>query len=97
MTTIHIEHAVKDFDAWKHAFDENPLRRGRNGVVRHVVYRASEDPSFVIVQLHFANRSDAEAYLLALRGMLPGVGAAVGFGPEGPKARIVDTVEDVSY
>jgi len=97
MTTIHIQHAVRDFAAWKHAFDQDPLRRGRNGVVRHVVARSAEDPNLVFIQLHFAKREDAEAYMPALRGLFPSVDDAIGFGPDGPKAWLLDDVEDVTY
>ena len=97
MTTIHIQHTVRDFDAWKHAFDQDPLRRGRLGVVRHVILRAADDPNLVFVQLRFAKREDAEAYLPALHGMFPGVSDAVGFGPEGAKAWLVEEVEERTY
>jgi len=97
MATIQIQHAVKDYPVWKHAFDSDPLRRGRNGVIRHVVFRAAEDPNFVVVHLEFASRADAEAHMPSLRAMFPGVENAIGFGPEGVQTRILEEVEDVTY
>lgn len=97
MTTVQIQHEVRDFEAWKRAFDQDPLRRGRGGVMRHVMYRATGKPSFVLVQLEFAKREDAEAYLMELERMLPSVDDAIGFGPEGPKAWLLEEVEERTY
>lgn len=97
MTTVQVQHEVKDFDAWKRAFDRDPLRRGRGGVVRHVMYRAVGKPTFVLVQLEFTKREDADAYLMELERMLPTVDAAIGFGPEPPKAWILEEVEARTY
>ena len=97
MTTVHIQHEVRDFEAWKRAFDQDPLRRGRGGAVRHVMFRAAGKPNFVLVQLEFAKREDAEAYLLELERMLPSVNEAVGFGPEPPQAWLLEEVEKRTY
>ncbi len=97
MTTVQIQHEVRDFDAWKRAFDQDPLRRGRGGAVRHVLYRVDGKPNLVVIQLQFAMREDADAYLLELERMLPTVEDAIGFGPEGPKAWILEEVEERTY
>ena len=97
MTTVLIQHEVKDFTAWKRAFDQDPLRRGRGGVVRHVMWRAAGKPNFVLVQLEFPKREDADAYLMELERMLPTVDDAIGFGPEAPKAWILEEVEQRTY
>ena len=96
MTTVQIQHDVKDFDAWKRAFDKDPLRRGRGGVARHVMWRAVGKPTFVLVQLEFEKREDAEAYLMELERMLPTVDDAIGFG-DVPKAWLLEEVEQRAY
>lgn len=97
MTTIQIQHAVRDFEAWKQAFDSDPLRRGKHGVVRHVVQRSIEDPNFIVIQLEFGTRAEAEIFLPLLRGMFGGVADVIGFGPEGAKAWILEDAERVDY
>lgn len=97
MATIHIRHVVRDFATWKQAFDVDPLRRGRHGVRRHVIFQAVHNPNDVIVLLHFGTLAEAEVYFTELHAMFPGVDEAVGFGPEGIQARIVDEVESLSY
>jgi hypothetical protein len=96
MTTVQIQHDVKDFETWKRAFDKNPLRRDRGGVSRYVMCRCVEKPSVLFIQLHFPKREDAEAYLLELERMLPTVEDAVGFGEE-PKAWLLEEVEQRAY
>ena len=96
MTTLHIQHDVQDFAAWKHAFDQNPLRRDRCGVTRYVMYRAVAEPRMVFVQMTFEKREDAEAYLLGLERMLPSVDDAAGFGSV-PQAWLLDEIETHTY
>ena len=43
MTTMLIEHPVADFQAWKKAFDSDPLGRARHGIERYAIYRSAED------------------------------------------------------
>ncbi len=97
MTTVHIHHEVRDFEAWKRAFDRDPLRRGRGGVSRHVMYRVAAKPNLVIIHLEFEKREDAEAYLLELERMLPSVSDAIGFGAEAPQAWLLEEVEAHTY
>ena len=45
---LYIEHAVRDFDAWKRAFDSDPVGREQNGVRRYrVTYRGPGGHSWV--------------------------------------------------
>jgi hypothetical protein len=96
MTIVQIQHEVRDFDAWKRAFDQDPLRRGRGGVGRHVMYRAAGKPNFVLLQLEFEKREDADAYLMELERMLPTVDDAVGFSAP-PRAWLLEQVEQRTY
>lgn len=96
MPTLQLEHAIKDFAMWKAAFDRDPIDRRALGVRRHRVLRPADDPEYVLVELEFDTRSDAEAChhaLLALwdgRRMAPALIGA-------PRVRIVEIIEDRIY
>lgn len=90
MPTLHIQHAVPNFDAWKRAFDGDPMDRKRSGVSRYHVHRSVADPNFVMIDLEFDSLADAEAMLERLRQLWAGPGGAVMRNPE---AWIVETVE----
>lgn len=95
MPTTHllrIEHPVPDFEAWKRAFDSDPLGRQRAGVRRYRILRPFDDPHYVLVDLEFASLAQAQATLQALRQLWGQVeGAVIGKG----KARIVEVCETV--
>ncbi|HEX6699460.1 MAG TPA: hypothetical protein VF101_01905 [Gaiellaceae bacterium] len=95
MPILQIEHPVRDFDAWKRAFDADPVGRERGGVRRYRILRPSGDPNYVLVELEFDGADEAEAFLDALRDLWRG--AEVQGLIERPQARIVDTVEDREY
>lgn len=98
MSMLVIQHCVTDFQAWKQAFDGDPIGRAQNGVIRHAIYRSSDDPNDVIVNLEFSSREQAEKFLTKLRELWRRVGDRIGFGgAEGVQARIVDVVERIDY
>ena len=92
MTTMVIEHPVADFEAWKRAFDSDPLGRARHGIERYVIYRSAEDARFVVVTLEFASRDQALLYLPRLRDLWNQVAPKLGMGTS-PVARVLDEVE----
>jgi hypothetical protein len=97
---IVIQHRVADFQAWKQAFDRDPVGRARNGVIRHVVYRSADDPNFVVVHLEFASPEQARKFLPALRELWGRATDKLGLGagdPAGVQARLLDEVERVEY
>jgi hypothetical protein len=96
MTIIHIEHPVRDFDAWKAAFDSDPIGREAGGVRRYRVYRSTVDPNDVAIDLEFDDRASAESFRVALDRMwtMPTAVAALGGSPY---ARLVDVVEECAY
>lgn len=69
MHILRIEHQVPDFEAWKAAFDGDPIGRERSGVRRYRILRATDDPSYVMIDLEFDSASEAEAAHAALRGL----------------------------
>ena len=94
MTILRIEHAVPDFDRWKAAFDSDPVGRQRSGVRRHRVMRAVDDPNYVMIDLEFDSRGEAEAMLGALRELWRRVEGTV---MRNPQVRIVETVESMEH
>jgi len=96
MTIIHIEHPVRDFDAWKAAFDSDPVGRAAGGVRRHRIYRSATDPNDVAIDLEFDDRATAQAFRTALDRMwtMPMATAALGGAP---RAQLVDIVEERAY
>lgn len=88
MHILRIEHPVPNFDAWKEAFDSDPIGRERSGVRRHRVLRLIDDPNYVMVVLEFDSASEAEAIHAALLEMWSRVDVM-----HSPRARIVEAVE----
>jgi hypothetical protein len=94
MPILQIEHKVPSFDSWKKAFDSDPINRKQSGTRRYRIYRPSNDPNYVIVDLEFDNIADTEAALSALRKLWNQVEGTVMFGP---KTRILDIIETREY
>lgn len=92
MHVLRIEHPVPEFDAWKKAFDRNPLGRRRSGVRRYRVMRPIDNPSYVMIDLEFERVEDAEAMLASLRRLW---GETKGTIMTTANSRIVDVVENV--
>ena len=67
MTTLHIQHEVRDFDTWKAAFDQTAQMRTRGSVRRYVISRPIGQPLNVIIDLEFDDRKSAETYLGMLK------------------------------
>jgi hypothetical protein len=92
MPTLQIEHSVPNYDAWKKAFDSDPIGRERSGVRRYRVMRPVDDPGYVMIDLEFDAVADAEAVQAQLRelwGRVDVVGQ--------PRSRIVETLERGEY
>jgi hypothetical protein len=94
MPSLRIEHPVADFDAWKTSFDHDPVGRQQSGVRRYHILRAIDDPNYVMIDLEFDTRSEAEALLAALRVVWHRVQGSL---MSNPQARIVETVESKEY
>ncbi|MEO5818178.1 MAG: hypothetical protein ABIT20_23110 [Gemmatimonadaceae bacterium] len=94
MLTVQIEHAIRDYDGWKAAFDRDPARREASGVRSYRVYRPVADPQYVIIELDFGDLEAAEAFVLAMRAIWAQVQGTL---IAGPQVRIVDCVEQHEY
>ena len=90
MPIQRLQHAVPSYDAWKRAFDGDPLDRKGGGVRRYRVHRPVSDPNFVMVDLEFDRLDEAERFMERLRAMWDGPAKAV---MQNPEAWIVETTE----
>jgi hypothetical protein len=93
MPTLRIEHAVPSFEIWKQAFDNDPADRKGSGVIRYRISQGIDDPNFVTIDLDFSNVADAQTLLEFMEQIWAGPGKAFMVNP---RARIVETVEDVN-
>lgn len=95
MPVLRIEHPVPDFDAWKRAFDSDPIGRERGGVRRYRILRPADDPNRALIDLEFDDAGKAEAFLASLRDLWRRAAAQGLIGD--PQARIVEEVESGEY
>ncbi len=94
MPIVQIEHPVPNFDAWKKAFDSDPVGRERSGVRRYQVLRPIDNPNYAMIDLEFDSSSKAEAFLDAMREVWRRVEGTI---MESPRVRIVEVVESKEY
>ena len=66
MATLHIENTVKDYAAWKAAFDKFDRFRADKGVRSYQVYQLAGDPNQVTIDLHFDDAETAVSFRGAL-------------------------------
>ncbi|WP_198414060.1 hypothetical protein [Cryobacterium adonitolivorans] len=93
MFTLHIEHSVRDYDAWKQMFDSDPLGRKTAGVSSFRIMRPVDDVESVRIDLDFDSRTDAEKMKVALEELWKGPGVAL---MRNPRALLTETVADVT-
>jgi hypothetical protein len=93
--TLHIEHAIIDFDLWKAAFDRFADMRKQSGVLRHQLQRPVDDPKYIVIDLDFDTTGEAERFLAFLqekvwssRENAPALAGA-------PQVKILESVADL--
>ncbi len=94
MTVLRIEHPVMDYDAWKEAFDSDPVGRERSHVRRYQIFRPVDDPRYVLIDIEFDTPGEAEALLASMQAVWDRVAGTI---VSNPQARIVETVETKRY
>ncbi len=94
MSILRIEHPVLDYDAWKQAFDRDPALREQAGVRRYQIFRAMDDPDYVMIDLEFDTSTEAEGMFASLQRIWDRVSGTI---ISDPHARIVNTVETKEY
>lgn len=93
MIHLHIEHGVGNYDAWKTAFDSDPVGRQKSGVRRYRILRPVDNPSTVIIDLEFDRLDQAEALLAAMQKVWKGIGRMFVNPPQWQIAEIMETRE----
>ena len=63
MTTLHIEHPISDLAVWRAAFDRFADRRRLGGVSGERVQQPVDDDHYVLIDLDFPTREQAERFL----------------------------------
>jgi hypothetical protein len=63
MATLHIEHPITDLAVWRAAFDRFADRRRQGGVTAERVQLPVDDAHYVVVDLDFPTRAQAERFL----------------------------------
>ena len=94
MIILQIEHPVPDYSSWKKAFDIDPVNRKQSGVKCHRIFRQTDNPNYIIVELEFDKLNEAKELLAALQGIWKQIEGKI---ITGPKARIIELVEQVQY
>jgi hypothetical protein len=96
MYTLKIEHAIRDYDTWKAAFDRDPAGRERNGVRSYRVSRPVNDPHYIVIDLDFDRPDQAQAFLVGLQQVWARADQSPGLAREGaapPRTAIVQLIE----
>jgi hypothetical protein len=91
---VHVEHPVRDYDAWKRAFDRDPIGRQRMGVRGYRIARGVDDPRQVVIDLEFADLGSARTFRTALDRLWASPGAQAALDGA-PIARIEEVTESV--
>ena len=95
MPVLRIDHRVPDVDAWKAAFDSDPIGRQASGVRRHRVFRSVDDPDHVWIDLELDTADEARELRDRLRTLWDRVTREGLIGT--PNASILETIEEREY
>jgi hypothetical protein len=90
MIVLQIEHKIPNFDGWKKAFDSDPIGRKQAGVCRYSIFRPTNDPNYIIINLEFNELEKAENTLAALRHLWGKVEGKIMMDPQ---TRMLDLIE----
>jgi quinol monooxygenase YgiN len=58
-----VQHTVRDYDAWKPAFDEHESVRAKYGCLGHTIYRDADKPNDVTMIFRYESRERAEEFM----------------------------------
>ena len=73
MPTLHIEHAITDFDEWYSAFNRFADARRHAGARAERIQRPIDDPNYIVVDLDFDTTDQAQAFLQFLKTQVWGI------------------------
>ena len=94
MYMLRIEHPIFDYDAWKKAFDSDPVGREKSGVRSYQILQPVDDPKYIMIDLEFDTVSQAEALLATMQVVW---GKVEGINMMNAKSRIVRSMESGNY
>jgi len=92
MVTVRIEHAIHDYPAWKAAFDRDPADRRGSGVRSYVISQPVDDARYVMIDLDFDGRDQADAFLETMAQVWASPNAAPAL-KGAPRGRILERRE----
>ncbi len=90
MPTLHIEHAITDFDVWREAYGRFAAQRRSAGVSTERVSRPVDDPNYVLIGLDFQTTDQAAQFLAFLQEQVWGTGNAPALAGK-PITRILES------
>jgi hypothetical protein len=96
MHVLKIEYPIADDDSRKEHFDRDRLDGEGAGVRRHRIFRPTDHPDYVMIDVDFDSAGEAEAYLAALRRHVYSSRHPASVWSD-PHARIVEVVEEKEY
>jgi hypothetical protein len=62
MSTLIIHHHVRNYEAWRPAFDQHEPERTSAGLTKGRVFRAADDPNDLVILLDVADKKRARAF-----------------------------------
>ena len=93
MVILQIEHQVPNFEAWKKAFENDPVDRKKAGVRRYKILQRTDNPNYVVIDLEFDHLEDAEGMFVALQNLWKKVDGKIIVEP---KIRILNLIESTN-
>lgn len=90
MTTLRIEHAITDYDVWKHAFDRFAPARADAGVRGYAIRLPADDPKFLTLDLEFDSPTGAQAFAAFLEQSVWSSAASAPALAGTPRTRILE-------
>jgi quinol monooxygenase YgiN len=60
---IIVQHTVRDYDAWKPAFDEHEATRAKYGCTGHTIYRDPDNRNDLTILTSWRSRDDAQRFM----------------------------------
>lgn len=94
--TLHIEHPVRDFDAWKRVFDDFQTFRADHDVRSFRVARRVDAESEVTIDLVFDDAAAAATFHRVLKERVWSGQQAAGLLNGAPSAMILNLVDDTT-
>lgn len=92
MTTLHIEHAIKDLAMWREAFNRAAPLRAEHGVRGYEIRHPVDDPNYLMIDLAFDSAGAAEGFLVQLHQIWQTPAASPAL-VGAPVTRILQTVD----